>query len=179
MMTKEQLVSILDSWDSLTLMKLNVESHPDYLSGLMDIALTGSNRHSWRAAWIADKINEQHPGIVKPWILQITEGLKGLKHTGKKRQFLKLVSLCPISPEHRGFLVDYCLACLDSPAEPPAVKAHAMQILYQISEYEPELKEELLQILEFEIEISESAGIKARARRLSEKLAKEVRGGKR
>jgi hypothetical protein len=174
-MTKDELTNILDSWDSLTLMKMNVEGHPDYLPGLMDIALNGRDRHSWRAAWIADKINEQHPGIMEPWIGELTKKLRGTSHSGKKRQYLKLVSLYPIAEEQRSFLMDYCLQVLESAAEPPGVKAHAMQVLYNISEYEPELKEELLQILEFELEIRESAGVRARARRLAEKLAREVR----
>jgi hypothetical protein len=176
-MTKDELISILDSWDSLTLMKHTVEQYPDYFQGLMEIAMNGSDRHGWRAAWIADKIEQQEPGMVAPWIEQITERLKGLNHSGKKRQFLKLVSLYPVSVQNKSFLVDYCLECLDNSSDPPAVKAHAMQILYNISQEEPELKAELLQILEFVIEKGESAGIKARAQRLAAKLAKETRGG--
>lgn len=174
-MTKEELTAILDSWDTLTLMKMNVEGHPDYLPGLMDIVLHGRDRHSWRAAWIADKINEHHPGIIEPWIQQITEKLIDTDHPGKKRQYLKLVSLYPIREEHRSFLMDYCLQAIESTTDPPGVKAHAMQILYNISGYEPGLKEELLQILRFEIEIGESAGIRARARRLAERLVREIR----
>jgi hypothetical protein len=175
-MTKNELLLLLDSWDTLSLLKNSSDGQADILPILMDIALNGSNRQSWRAAWIADKINEQQPGIVANWIAPITEALRGLKHSGKKRQFLKLISLYPISPENQSFLVDYCLQILDNSVEPPAVKAHAMQILYNISETQPGLKEELLAIMEFLIEIQESPGIQARARKLAEKLSKEVRG---
>lgn len=174
-MTKNELLLLLDSWDTLTLLKNSSDWQADFLPILMDIALTGSNRQSWRAAWIADKINEQQPGIVANWIAPITEALSGLNHSGKKRQFLKLISLYPISADNQSFLVDYCLQTLDESSEPPAVKAHAMQILYNISETQPGLKEELLAIMEFLNEIQESPGIKARARRLAEKLSKEVR----
>ncbi len=174
-MTKNELLQVLDSWETLTLVKSYVEEHSSYLPVLMEIALNGSNRQSWRAAWVADKINDLHPGIAGPWIEPLTAALKDLRHPGKKRQYLKLVSQYPISDYNRGFLLDYCLEALDSLKEPPAVKALAMQILYNISEEEPGFKEELLQILEFMLEINESPGIRARAQRLAGKLAREVR----
>jgi hypothetical protein len=174
-MTKNELLQFLDSWDTLTLLKNLAEGKIDFLPELMDIALHGNNRQSWRATWIADKVNEQQPGVIEPWIAPMTEALKGLNHSGKKRQFLKLISLYPLSVENQSFLIDYCLHILDGTGEPPAVKAHAMQILYNISEIQPDLKEELLEIMEFLIEIQESPGIQARARKLAEKLSKEVR----
>jgi hypothetical protein len=174
-MTKNELLQVLESWETLTLIKSHVAEHSSYLPVLMDIALNGSNRQSWRAAWVADKINELHPGIAGPWIEPLTAALKDLRHPGKKRQYLKLVSEYPISDANRAFLLDYCLEALDSVKEPPSVKAHAMQILYNISEQESGFKEELLQILEFMLEVNESPGIRARAQRLAARLAKEVR----
>jgi hypothetical protein len=174
-MTKNELLLLLDSWDTVNLLKNLAKGKINFLPELMDIALYGNNRQSWRAAWIADKVNEQQPGVVEPWIAPMTETLKSLKHSGKKRQFLKLISLYPISVESQSFLIDYCLHILDGTGEPPAVKAYAMQILYNISENQPDLKEELLEIMEFLIEIQESPGIQARARKLAERLSKEVR----
>ena len=174
-MKKNELITFLDSWDTLSLLKNPTQGHNELVPLLMDIALNGSNRLSWRAAWIADKINEIEPGIIAGWIEPMTVALKGLKHSGKKRQFLKLISQYPILPENLSFLIDYCLQILENTVEPPAVKAHAMQILYNISEIQSGFKEELLAIMEFEIEISESPGIKARARKLAGMLSREVR----
>lgn len=60
-------------------------------------------------------------------------------------------------------------------SEPPAIKAYSMQILYNISEYEPGLKGELLDIMEYQLETQQSAGILAKARIIAEKLFGSVR----
>lgn len=174
-MTKNDILILLESWDSLYLLKKLAEEENNFLPDLMDITLTAGNRLSWRAAWIADKINERQSGTIQPWIEEITEALKGLTHSGKKRQFLKLISLYPISDEHQSFLVDYCLQILDNTNDPPAVKAHAIQILYNISETQPGLKGELLEIMEYVTTLHESPGIKARARKIAEKLSKDLK----
>ena len=174
-MNKTGLLQLLETWDTVTLLKSDSEGNAGYLPDLMDIALTGNERLSWRAAWVAEKINDSHPGILLPWIGPVTSALHYLNHPGKKRQFLKLISLYPIAPEHRAFLVDYCLETLDHRGDPPGVKAHAMQVMYNISQDEPGLKEELLQIMEYVIELDESAGITARARKIAGQLAREIR----
>lgn len=82
------------------MLKSNAQDYAGSIPLLMDIALNGTNRLSWRAAWIAEKINEKHPGILQPWISCITNSLNGMNHIGKERQFLKLISLYPILPGH-------------------------------------------------------------------------------
>ena len=141
---------------------------------LMDIALSGNSRLNWRASWAADKINEMIPGIAAGWIDHLIETLPRLEHSGKKRQFLKLISLYPIPEDSAGFLFDFCLEKLTSSNEDIAVRAYAMQIVYNISEMEPGLKEELLQILEDEKERNSSAGIEAKTKKLIRRLRKEV-----
>lgn len=174
-MNKNGLLQLLETWDTITLLKSDWEGNTAYIPDLMDIALAGDDRLSWRAAWVAEKINDRHPGILLPWIGPVTTALHHLNHSGKKRQFLKLISMYPIAQEHRAFLVDYCLETLDQRTDPPGVKAHAMQIMYNISQDEPGLKEELLQIMEYVIELDESAGITARARKIAGQLAREIR----
>ena len=145
-MTKNELTKLLETWETLALIKSHIISQPDFLPLLMEVALTGTDRQSWRAAWVADKINELQPAIMAPWIPELTQAVRHLNHPGKKRQFLKLISLYSISPDDRGFLLEYCLDRLDDPMDPPAVKAHAMEILYRISQDEQDFKEELLRL---------------------------------
>jgi hypothetical protein len=69
----------------------------------------------------------------------MTEKLKTEKSDGKKRQFLKLISMNEIAEAHHSFLVDYCFEALTSAKEPTSVRVYAMQILFNISEKEPGL----------------------------------------
>jgi hypothetical protein len=173
-MTIEELTGFLENWENMSLLFNDWDQSRLHFPMLMEIALSGNERVHWRASWAADKINEMIPGIAVNWIDRLIEILPGLEHHGKKRQFLKFISLYPI-PEHaESFLFDYCLDKLTSTTEDVSIRVYAMQILYNISETEPGLKEELLQIIEQEMEYRSTPGILTRGRKLVTRLRKEI-----
>jgi hypothetical protein len=174
-MTREELTGFLENWENMTLLFNDREQARVHFPQLMEITLSGNDRVHWRASWAADKINEMIPGIAAPWIETLTGLLPGLTHNGKKRQFMKFISLYPVPPDSAGFLFDFCLIKMVSEAEDIAVRAYAMQILYNISQMEPDLKPELLQILEQEKEHKSSAGLEAKSKNLIQRLRKEIR----
>jgi hypothetical protein len=173
-MTKEELLEFLRDWENMTLLFNDREQAEIHFPLLMDITLNGTDRLSWRAAWAADKINEMEPGIARDWIGKLIEALPGLDHHGKKRQYLKLISLYPIPGDAESFLFDYCLEKLTAENEEVSIRVYAMQILYNISEKEPGLKAELLQIIEQEMEYRSTPGILTRGRKLANRLRKEI-----
>jgi hypothetical protein len=174
-MTKTELINFLENWENMSLLFDNRGQALIHFPMLMEIAMEENERVNWRASWAADKINEMIPGIAAEWIPKLTESLHRLKHNGKKRQYLKLISLYPISENDESFLFDYCLEKLSAQTEDIAVRVYSMQILYNISEKEPELKEELLQIIEQEMEYRSSPGILTRGKKLASCLRKEIR----
>jgi hypothetical protein len=173
-MTKEELINFLENWENMSLLFNNREQAEFHFPLLMSIATEGNDRVHWRASWAADKINESIPGIAADWIPKLTGSLVNLKHKGKKRQYLKLISLYPIAESNESFLFDYCLDKFTAEGEDVSVRVYAMQILYNISEKEPELKEELLQIIEQEMEYRPTPGILTRGKKLSSRLRKEI-----
>ena len=173
-MTKAELISFLENWENMSLLLDHREQALIHFPLLMEIALERNERINWRASWAADKINEKLPGIAGDWIPKLVEALPGLVHNGKKRQYLKLISLYPVSENNESFLFDYCLDKLTAENEDVAVRVYAMQILYNISEEEPELKEELLQIIEQEMEYRSTPGILTRGKKLASILRKEI-----
>ncbi len=173
-MTEKELLEILDSWENLEITIQGIEKNPEYYSILMGIALYNKTPKSWRAAYLVDKIHENSPELIIPFIIEIIHQLKVEKHSGKKRHFLKQISLNKIPKEHFGFLVDYCLKALTSAKERPAVRVNAMQILYNISEIETELKPEILAVIEHEMEYHFTAGIISRGSKLVKKLRNQV-----
>jgi hypothetical protein len=175
-MTKNNLIEIIDSWENLNFMVREIGRHPELFSGLMEIALYGTEAKTWRAAYLADKIHDEYPELLLPFLDKIIQQLKLETNSGKKRHFLKLLSMNKIKEQHFGFLVDYCLTTLDSAKEPPAVRVHAMQVLYNISEKEPGLKAELLATIEHEMEYHSTAGIRSRGSKLAGKLRKQIQG---
>lgn len=173
-MTKEDILETINSWENIEFTVKEIGSQPKFFQLLVEIALYNKDKNSWRAAYIVDKIHENHPELILPYINKIAEQLKAEEHSGKKRHFLRQLSLNQIPRIHFGFLVDYCLNALSSAKEPPAVRVHAMQILYNISEKEPDLKPEILAIIEHEIEYHATAGIVSRGSKLAKKLNAQI-----
>jgi hypothetical protein len=166
MMTEEQMMELIDSWENLHFLMHAVMRNPENLSVLTQIAIFGTQPNSWRAAWLMDKIHEKEPLLIRPLVPQLIEQLKVEKSDGKKRHWLKLVSQNPVPEELLGFLTDYCISVFTSSKEPIAVRVHAMQILYNIALLEPGLRFEIRTILEHEIENHPSAGLVSRGRKL-------------
>jgi hypothetical protein len=173
-MTKQELHDLINSWENLELVLHEAILQPDCLNLLFDIALHGNHPKSWRAAWLAEKINDRNPELVKPFIGEIIAQLKKENSSGKKRHFLKLLTLHELPEEQYSSLFDYCMLCFTSAAEPVAVRVHAMQVLYNISEKEPDLKPELLSVIQHENELHSSAGIHSRGKMLAKKLHLEI-----
>lgn len=174
-MTKEELLDLIDSWENFELIVIKISEEPQYLKQLFEIILFSNNPKRWRAAWIADKVNDKHPELIVPFIQKIITSLGPKIDSSSKRHLLKLISLHTIPEEHYTALLDYCLDCMVSNKEPVAIRVHAMQILYNISEAVPEFKPELLAIIQHEAEIHSSPGFKARGKKLSQQLHRQIR----
>lgn len=173
-MTKNELTELLDSWDNIDIVIQEISNNREYFELLMSIALYDQKPKSWRAAYLADRIHDNCPELLKPFLPSVIAQLKVEKNTSKKRHFLKLISMNNIREEYFGFLVDYCLQALTSAKEPPAVRVHAMQILYNISEIETDLKPEILAVIEHEMEYHATAGILSRGSKLAKKLRQQI-----
>ena len=169
-MTGQQLLELLEAWENLGMVMNEIISEPANYKNLVDITLTSNNPKSWRAAWLMDKINDQAPDLIINYIPEIIEQLKVEKSDGKKRHLLKLISLKEIPDEYLGFLTDFCIAIFTSSKEPIAVRVHAMQILGNIAMKEPDLKTEIVLIMEHEMENHGSAGIVSRCKKILKKL---------
>lgn len=173
-MTKKELIELLDSWENMEVTVQEIINSPDNFQILMWIALHNKEPKSWRAAYLADKIHDIKPKLLKPFLKDMVQQLEFETNSSKKRHFLRLISMNTILKKHQGFLVDYCLNALTSSKEPPAVRVHAMQILYNISEKEPDLKPEILAVIEHEMKYHSTAGIRSRGGKLAKKLRQQI-----
>ena len=173
-MTKHELIDLLNTWENLAILVEEIGSQPELFAILMDIALNNPEQRSWRAAYLADQVHDKYPELLLPYLEKMIVKLRTENNTSKKRHFLKLLSMNDIPERHFGFLVDYCLEKLASAKEPPAVRVHAMQVLFNISEKEPELKPEILAIIKHEMEYHSTAGILSRGKKLANKLQLQI-----
>jgi hypothetical protein len=168
------LPSLLEHWENSKMLTEYIIANPQYYDELMQYAFDDGQPGSWRAAWLADKIHDRYPDLIVPFLPQMVDFLQRSKNESKRRQFLKFLSESAIPEGQSGVLFDLCLNYLISASEPVAVRVFAMQVLYNISEQEPDLKPELIGIIEHELELHATPGILSRGRRLLKKLYQQT-----
>ena len=142
-----------------------------HFRSLLDIALLDKDPEAWRAAWVLDGSDEQNPGIALKHISAIVQQLLQLESRGSLRSMLRLLCRYEIHEEDQGLLIDLCFGYMVSELYPVAVKVHAMQIIYNHVLIYPELKDELVSVLEDQV-ANNSVGFKSRARRIIRQLEK-------
>ena len=86
-----------------------------------------------------------------------------------KRNTVRVLQFVDIPEEHMGKLADICFNYMGSAKEPIAVKVFSMTVLYHITLKIPELKNELLPLIEDLIPYG-SAGFQNRGRKIIKSL---------
>jgi hypothetical protein len=169
-MNENEVRTLIQSWENMAILVRYIADYPEHLDIIMPKVLDDSRPENWRAAWMVDKIHERHPELVVPYLPSMTNFVLTTKNAGKKRHLLKLISLHEIRDENLALLLNYCIDVFTNTAEPVSVRVHAMQILFNIAQKEPDFSGELIELIEHEIEYHGSAGIASRGRKLLRKL---------
>lgn len=169
-MTENELYTLILSWENIALVVQHISIFPENLDRLTSIALNDQLDKSWRAMYLAEMIHEKHPELIVPFLPLMTEFLLTTQNASKKRHLLKLISLHDIPEEKMALLLNFCIEKFTNSEEPIAVRVHAMQILFNIAQKEPDFSGELINLIEHEIEYQGSAGISSRGGKLLKKL---------
>jgi len=169
-MNENEIQTLIQSWENLAILVRYIADYPEHVEIIMTKALDDSQPENWRAAWMVDKIHDKHPELIVPYLPLMTDFVLTTHNYGKKRHFLKLIGLHDIPKEKMGILLNFSMDIFTSASEPVAVRVHAMQILYNIAQKEPDFSGELIELIENEIEFHGSAGISSRGKKLLKKL---------
>lgn len=171
-MTENEIQKLIQSWENIALLVRYIANYPEHLALIMTKVLDDSQPENWRAAWMVDKIHEQHPELVVPYLQTMTDFVLTTQNTGKKRHLLKLISMNEIQEENLAVLLNFCIEVFTNAAEPVAIRVHAMQTLFNIAQKEPDFSGELVELIEHEMEYHGSAGLASRGKKLVKKLGK-------
>lgn len=144
------------------------ESH---FTALLQLALCEKDPLAWRASWVLDGSDERKHGLARKHIPQIVQALPQLESKGSLRSLLRMLTRYNIPEDEQGLLIDLCFTYLVSEQFPVAVKAHAMLIIYNHVLLYPELKNELIAVIEDQ-EDNNSVGFKSRGRNLIKQMEK-------
>lgn len=130
---------------------------------------------SMRAARVVQLSCKACPAFVPLHIDEIIDNMPLMRVEGVRRGFMKLFLE---NLEFKGFdklgtLANICFNSLETPKEGTALKYYAMRILYKISQTEPDLKPELIMLLQLRTD-DECTSIRTCARKLIRKLQQEI-----
>lgn len=126
-------------------------------------------RIAWHAAWVIDHVSEAEPAMLTSCVPELINHLGNLTHDSLKRHFTRMLLRQPIPENQLGLLVNLLYDLL-SPSEAVAVRANAMQLLYNISKKEPDLQNEFRIVLTALLEDECSPGIRSKGRNLLRSL---------
>lgn len=146
-----------------------VEEDPDLVRELVSFSIQNNVVLSMRASWVLTHCYDSMPEIIQPYIDELVKATPHLPHTGSRRNILRILMCEPIPEELQVFLFDHCLQWIVSKKEPIAVKANAMEILYNIAMEQPDLKNEVIPVI-LDIIPNGSMGVISRGKKILRKL---------
>ena len=153
----------------LEIWKRSVLTDKELFNQLYEMTFSPDHKIAWRACWIVDNAAEDSPELLCSHIPEIVSRLAEEKSGSMKRHYTRILCRYQIPEELLGRLVDISFQLL-SPNEDVAVRANVMQLLYNISQLEPDLKGELASVLETLLEEGGTPGIVSKASKLLKKL---------
>lgn len=139
---------------------------------LMEIFFTENYRLNQRAAFSVNICYGKNPEIIEPYIERLVTNLKRTDlHDAVKRNTIRILQFINLPAELEGQIYDLCFKYLISKDEPIAIKAFSMRVLANICKNHPELKNELIPVIEDMIPFG-SSGIKNRGKKIIKELSK-------
>jgi hypothetical protein len=171
--TLEDLLMVESSRRNTDLVADLVLKKPELFDQLFQIFLKDDGPVSWKAAWVMDVASEKQPGLLKPHIEEIVAHLETCSQDSTKRESLRMLVRSPLPEQQTGLLISLCFDWLTSAKEPVAVKRFSMEMLYRISQQEPEIKKELAESIEWRMQ-EETPGFRSYGKKLLKQLYREM-----
>lgn len=142
-----------------------------FFENLFSIIISEEEKYSVRASYVLCLISSKNPEIIKPRIPELIEIINNVKNSGIKKNLLKIfVSYIRVEDEdHIGLLVDMCFRFIKSSVESIATRVYSMEILYKMTRLEPDLKNELILVLD-EVIINSDKAVLSCARKIRKRL---------
>ena len=149
---------------------------PEFIEKILLLAFSETKQYSMRAANTIEIIDSRLPELIKPYYEKIIQHIPTSNIDGVKRCLLKIFTrhLKFKNEETLCALLNLCFDSISSPTESLAVKIYAIDIVYQISNKEPDLKNELILAITDQLD-KNSVAFANRGNKILKKLYKETR----
>ena len=149
-----------------------VGSNPERFKQLIELFLRGEYRITQRSAWIVSHCADNYPELVLPWLPAMVKRMQDpAVHDAVRRNTLRFMAGFDVPQPILGNVVTLCFDYLNSRESPIAVKVHAMTVLANAAQKHPDLRHEIEDSIQAQMENAGPA-IRARARMVLKKLQK-------
>jgi len=132
---------------------------------LVQLFLHDEYRVVQRAAWIISLVAEKHPELVASHLPAFAARMQepGLP-VAVKRNVVRILQHIAIPESLEAPVMNACFEFLADPKETVAVRCFSMTVLGNLARKYPEIKQELVSIVEDQLEQGATAGFRARAK---------------
>ncbi|MES2678251.1 MAG: hypothetical protein V4635_00135 [Bacteroidota bacterium] len=126
-----------------------IGAEPTRFKELMIVFLNGEYRLTQRAAWPLSYVCIAEPQLLKPYFSKLIGKLKAPgNHPAIKRNILRIFQEIDIPEKYQSAVIDECFKLISDPAQTVAVMAFAITVATRLCKPYPELKRELLLVLQ-------------------------------
>jgi len=140
---------------------------------LMQLFMNDEYRIVQRSAWIISSVADRHPELVAAFIPQMISKMEDKNApVAVKRNVLRVLQRHPIPPAIHGTLMNLCFDYLSNPKETVAVRSFSMGILELLSQVYPEIKNELLLLIEAELALTPAPGFRSKAKKVIKSITR-------
>lgn len=147
-------------------------------SELVNLLLEGPYRVTQRAAWPLSCCVERNPNLIKPHLRKILNyTMKPGVHDSIKRNVVRLLQFIEIPKRLQGLTAEVCFQFFSDKKEPVAVRVFSMTVLSTLAKKLPELKNELIPLIEDQMPYG-SPGFISRGRKVLKELKANLVNGK-
>lgn len=147
-----------------------VGASEERMQQLVDIFLHDEYRVVQIAAHVIGKVGDDHPELILKYVDQLVKRMQDKEvHIAVKRNVVRVLQYIDIPEYLQGEVMNTCFDFLADPNEAVAVRVFSMTVLDNLSKHYPEIRQELVAIIEDQLEQGCTAAFKARAKTILRK----------
>lgn len=136
---------------------------------IVDIIYTAEAPLPQRASWLLAVVSQNHPELIKPYVVKFTDTITDFKIDGIRRNMLSALTTQEIPKKQQAKTVNFCFDFILDPEAPVALKVLSLTIIQNLSKQYPELKNELKAAIEDQLPKT-TAAFHSKAKKVLKKL---------
>ena len=124
-----------------------MESHPEYFTEIIKLAIADKQPYSWRASWLLWSCMEKNDKRLRSNTKKIIDILPERKDN-QQRELLMILQRMELNDEYEGQLFDTCTKIWAQIGKNASLRYNAFKILVSISKKHPDLTHEIKTLTE-------------------------------